>query len=354
MPMILTSHSDNSSAEFAGSYYDGKSSRAHSVSVIFNGSTISINGPGIKRTYQTSSVKVSEPLDNAHLMLTFKDGSACELPDSSILKSMLAKTGRRESLAVCLQSKWTTAAFAFLFLILLIAAGYKYALPVVADAASHYISDNTLSIISSKTLQNLDINMLKPSDLTEERQSDLRRRMSEIKFADNANLKTNIEFRNTPFGGPNAFALPDGTIVFFDSLVNLADNDEQLAAVYAHEAGHVYHRHGVRMMIQSSAVALVLASYFGDVSSIAGALTGLMLNAKYSRDFERQADDFAAQTLLNNNLSPTLLGDFLMKLERKCKKKQSDNNRSMLYDYISSHPAAEERAREMQRYIYHK
>lgn len=348
MLMTLTSHSDHRSAEFAGRYYDGRSSRAHSVTVIFNGSAISVQGPGIKRTYRTSDAELSEPLGNAHRLLSFSDGSSCELPDIMRLKSLLSKTGHKETLVVQLQNRWRTTALAFVLLIALLAVGYRYALPVIAEMIANRVSDRMLTILSSQTLRSLDADALHPSKLPDERQEELRRRMASINFAPDADVKTKVEFRTGFFSGPNAFALPDGTIVFFDSLVQFADNDNQLVAVYAHEAGHVRHRHGMRMIIQSSVVALVLASYFGDVSAFAGALTGWALDAKYSRDFERQADAYAASTLRHNNMSPVLLADFLSKLQKEHMKLQSKES-SKILDYISTHPSIDERVAEMKK-----
>jgi len=348
MLMTLTSHSDHRSAEFAGHYYDGRSSRAHSVTVLFNGSAISVEGSGIKRTYRTADAELSEPLGNAQRLLSFSDGSSCELPDNMRLKSLLAKTCHKETIVVRLQNRWRTTALAFVLLIAILAAGYRYALPVVAEVIANRISDRILTILSSQTLRSLDANALHPSKLPDEQKEELRRLMASVKFAPGTNVKTKIEFRTGFFSGPNAFALPDGTIVFFDSLVKFSDNDEQLVAVYAHEAGHVHHRHGMRMIIQSSVVALALASYFGDISAFAGALTGWVLDAKYSRDFERQADRFAASTLERNNMSPILLADFLSKLQAEHMRLQSKESTKIL-DYISTHPSINERVAEIKK-----
>lgn len=49
--------------------------------------------------------------------------------------------------------------------------------------------------------------------------------------------------------GANAFALPDGTLVVTDELVELAgDNDDEVLAVLAHELGHIHERHGLRLL----------------------------------------------------------------------------------------------------------
>ena len=68
-----------------------------------------------------------------------------------------------------------------------------------------------------------------------------------------------IEFRKSRIG-PNAFALPGGSIVITDELVALVDGDAAVVTgVLGHELGHVRHRDGMRMLLQASAVG-VLAS----------------------------------------------------------------------------------------------
>lgn len=100
-------------------------------------------------------------------------------------------------------------------------------------------------------------------------------------------------FRNAEEVGPNAFALPSGTIVMLDQLVELADDDKEVLGVLAHELGHVERRHSARMMLQTSISGLALTWWLGDVSTLLAAAPGVMLGAKYSRDMETEADEYA-------------------------------------------------------------
>jgi predicted Zn-dependent protease len=49
---------------------------------------------------------------------------------------------------------------------------------------------------------------------------------------------------------PNAFALPGGKVGVYTGLFKVAKNDDQLAAVLAHEIGHAIARHGAERMSQ--------------------------------------------------------------------------------------------------------
>jgi Zn-dependent protease with chaperone function len=110
------------------------------------------------------------------------------------------------------------------------------------------------------------------------------------------------------------------------------------------------------MVLQSSVVGLVLAWYVGDVSGLLATAPAIIMQAKYSRDMEREADVYAEQTMRANGLSPCLLASLLDKLEAAhlAAKKEKDKEeqpaagagkRNEAMDYLASHPATQERKR---------
>ncbi|HSW64181.1 MAG TPA: M48 family metallopeptidase [Dissulfurispiraceae bacterium] len=344
----MTSRSDICAGEVTGSFYDGASSRAHQVQVSLKSGQCAIAGDSIDRSFPFDDIVVSEPLHGAARLLRFPDGSSCEVPDSPALSALLAQGGHREPLVVRMQRKWRWIAVSVVVLVAVLAAAYQWVLPFAAEKLAYRLPDKALTLISQQALTNLDGKFLGPSALPADRQQRLQDRFARVDFPPNTFVATTIQFRSSAFAGANAFALPDGTIVFFDKLVELAANDDELVSVFAHEAGHVALRHGVRQMIQSSIVGLVLAAYIGDVSALAGALSGWLLEANYSRNFEREADRYAAAVLRHNNLSPALLGTFLMKLENDHGRNKRGSGGNNLFDYLSSHPATRERMKELE------
>jgi Zn-dependent protease with chaperone function len=261
---------------------------------------------------------------------------------------MLKSAGRGQPLAVRLQQQWRWVAVSLFLLIAVMLVCYRWGLPWAAEKLAFHLPEKALSLIGKQAFSMLDGKLLEPSALPPPRQQELRERFTKVAFPSEQCVATNIQFRSGKFFGANAFALPDGTIVFLDALVQLAENDDQLVAVFAHEAGHVSHRHGIRQIIQNSAVALVVAAYIGDVSSLGGAIAGWTIEAKYSRDFERDADRFAAVALKHNRLSPRLLGSFLMKLENEHRKNIGASGHNEQRDYFSTHPATAERIKELE------
>ncbi len=78
-------------------------------------------------------------------------------------------------------------------------------------------------------------------------------------------------------------ALPDGHIIFTDAMVNLANQNEELIAIFGHEVGHLAHQHMLRRVIQDSMFTLVLVLVTGDASSaLVSAIPAVLLELAYS------------------------------------------------------------------------
>jgi predicted Zn-dependent protease len=95
---------------------------------------------------------------------------------------------------------------------------------------------------------------------------------------------------------PNAFVLPGGHVGVTSGLLKIVDNDDQLAAVIGHEAGHVVAHHAAERQSQTLASNLVLGVLGAATGSPdatralggAGAKYGFLL--PFSRKQELEAD----------------------------------------------------------------
>jgi Zn-dependent protease with chaperone function len=90
---------------------------------------------------------------------------------------------------------------------------------------------------------------------------------------------------------PNAFAVPGGTIVVTDGLLDLVKSEVGLATVVAHEFGHTQKRHALRQMGRSLLLTGILMVLVGDPGTLAGLAMSLAENA-HSREQELEADDY--------------------------------------------------------------
>jgi predicted Zn-dependent protease len=115
----------------------------------------------------------------------------------------------------------------------------------------------------------------------------------------------------------NAFALPGGRVVVFRGLLEAAENPNEVAAVLAHELGHVVNRDPTRDALRLAGSIGVLGLMFGDFAggTVVLVLANELINASYSQRAEAGADDYAHHLLTEADLPPAALGTFFTRLK---------------------------------------
>ena len=324
-------------------FYDGRSARRQTAELCWEGGEIVVRSATGERRFGKAGVEFSEPMAGTPRRIAFPDGSSAEVADHAAFDQWLAAGGVRPSVVAILQQHWRWGMSALLLLMLLTAAIYLHGLPALAKTIAPRVPPTWVQLLSTQTLQAFDSQMFRPSTLPDARQRAVAARCAEI-FGKQPGLPAyRLHFRSANIG-PNALALPSGDVIVLDALVALAADDTEVAAVIAHELGHVTHRHGLRQLIQSSIVSFVVGSYFGDVSSTVAGLGTLVLSSGYSRDFEREADAAAVTTLKAAGLGAEPLARMLKKLEHHAEVSESGN-----WKLLSSHPDTAERIRQLGR-----
>jgi len=143
----------------------------------------------------------------------------------------------------------------------------------------------------------------------------------------------------------NAFALPGGQVVIHSELILKAESPEEVAGVLAHEIAHVTKRHSVRNVVKSTGTYFVFRVFLGDVSDLVGTLVRngrYLLNQKYSRDYEREADETGWGYLIAAEVNPRGMITFFEKLAAE----QGDGTAAAVQEslaFMSTHPATSER-----------
>lgn len=155
---------------------------------------------------------------------------------------------------------------------------------------------------------------------------------------------------------PNAFAAPGGRIFLFSGLVNLLDNVDELAAVIAHEVGHVQARHLSHRIDQAKKIGLatlagILAGALigGKIAEavVTGSLAaGLQAQLHYSREDERQADILGFETMEKAGYDPAGMLSTLQKLQSS-RWDRSEN----VPTYLQTHPGGPERMAALDRLL---
>lgn len=344
-------------ATVAAAYFDGRSSARHAVVLAVADGHVSVRGEGIDRRDPLVTVRLSERMGAAPRLVTFADGGFCEVRDHATFERLLEASGHRESVVVRMQSSWRWAVAAVGACVAAVVWAYFMGVPLLADIVAKRAPPAVTTRLSEMSLEFFDRRILKPSKLPAERRAELADKFARLVPPDGAPVAHQVLFREGRGVGANAFALPSGTIVVTDELVRIADDDNEILAVLTHELGHVHERHGLRLVLESSIVGLAVTWYLGDFSSLAAGVPAALMRARYSRDHERDADAYAARMLLANGLSPMLLATMLEKLEHSHRPPAPADRAASadgdaghegrhddeVLDYLSSHPATEER-----------
>jgi Zn-dependent protease with chaperone function len=322
------------------SYFDGRSTRVHQVTLSVVADELTINGEGVDFRVPFSSVKVDERLGRAPRRIRFQDGTFCEVRDLEALDSLLAMTPHRDGRVDRMQRHLKSVLFACLVSVAVVIFGYKVVLPWAAARGASHLPPAIGRTLSDQALKTLDGGILQPSKIPLERRQALSARFHALQLPEGGTPTSNLVFRSSPQLGPNAFTLPDGTIIMLDELVTSIDNDQQIMAVVAHELGHAHGHHGLQLLLRSTAVGAFWSIYVGDISQLLAAAPAAVVQARYSQDLEREADDYGAELLRLNHLSPELLADVLRKLTKA-------HPGAAKGGYLASHPSTDERIRHL-------
>jgi Zn-dependent protease with chaperone function len=321
-----------------GRYFDGRQALSSDVTIAIAADRVRVEGAGVSRNEPLASVSISERIGRTPRFIRFSDQAYCEILDHAGFDQLLARAGLEQGRLTRWEQSGRLALALIIALVVIVVVGYRYGLPLAAEVTAKRLPAGVLNVVSRQTLSLLDRSIFSPTELPESRQRELSSRFLALTHPASP-IALHVIFRSSEALGANAMALPNGTIVVTDGLVKLATNDDEVMAVLAHEAGHVEERHGLRNVIQSSVVSILISWYLGDVNAIVAAAPAVLMDAKYSRDLEREADDYAARFLAANNISRTLLGDMLQKLEQE----RAGGNGGGSTTYLSSHPTTKER-----------
>jgi Zn-dependent protease with chaperone function len=321
-------------------YYDGHTTRVYVVSLSLADEALVIAGDGVDLRVPFSGIRVDERLGRAPRRLHLPDGTFCEVRDLDGLDALLSSTTHRDSWVDRMQRRAKYVVVALLACVLLAVAAYRWGVPWAAASGARHLPAAVGENLSAQTLKLLDGGILLPSQISDERQQTLRSQFYALRLPHGGHTGSALLFRRSPQLGANAFTLPDGTIIVLDELITSIGDDRQIMAVLAHELGHAHERHSLQLLLRSSAVAAFLAFYVGDISTLLATAPAAVVQARYSQEFERQADDYAAVLLMHNGMSPVLLAEALKKLTQSHPERASGG-------YLSSHPATDERMRRL-------
>ena len=149
----------------------------------------------------------------------------------------------------------------------------------------------------------------------------------------------------------NAFAVPGGVIFVSRALVSILDDEAELAAVLAHEVGHVAAKHALkstqRAQLLQGVGTITAASVGGDkgkkFASAIGDMQAVLFDKGLDKEMEFEADLASMETTYRTGYDPSAMIRVLKKLQ-----KLEASSRDKKGSWFSTHPPLSERIVRLQ------
>lgn len=153
----------------------------------------------------------------------------------------------------------------------------------------------------------------------------------------------------------NAFALPGGQIFITEAMLQALETEGQLAAVLAHETGHILGRHSAQQIAKSQllqglvgAATVATTTDSGHSSGAAAQMAGQLILLKYGRTDELEADKLGLDIMHSAGYDPRAMIGLMKVLE------QASGRPSQGPDFTSTHPSPGNRIERLNALIAEK
>lgn len=294
---------------------------------------------------RVSSLKVEPALGKTARKIYCPDGYLFETEDYK--KVARLEGGSFWSQLVKLERfGWHLVPFAILTPILAFSF-YRIMIPLVISFGMFMTPNGMIRAIDNNTMKTIDLTITDDSELESSRQDEIQiifKRL--VRNAEAQSKKTRriprykLLFRSSNSMGPNAFALPGGTIVMTDELIEMfPEEDYVISAVLAHEIGHVEHEHSLRQIYRALGMAAMIGLIAGDAGPMLEDIVlegSALLSLSFSRKHEMQADDFSYDILSGSGQRADGLIRFFEKLDEEIPMPESG-------EWLMTHPLSDKR-----------
>lgn len=154
---------------------------------------------------------------------------------------------------------------------------------------------------------------------------------------------------------PNAFSLPGGRTFITRGLVELLDDDDQIAGVIGHELAHTVQSHGSKAFGRDLGMILFYDFLLDKVEDHQRAeavelanLSLALVSTGYSRAAETEADELGFLFAVKAGYKPLGLAEALEKIEAYQKEQeQRSGRRQDVPEFFRTHPLTENRIRHI-------
>lgn len=335
--------------ELHGYLYNGKTSKREQACLVINDAGLVRCDMLLEESIHFNDINISSRVGNTARYLDFADNRRFETLNNDQVDSLCQQwKSSKTGIAHRLERNLALVAIAVIVLSIGSFATVKWGIPAASGPITTLIPTSLDKHLGKQTLALMDGNMMQESTLPVEKQQELQTLFSTLTTNDD---KLNLLFRDIK-DTPNAFALPDGTIVMTDKLVDISENNEQLASILLHEIAHVQERHTIQGLVRQSSLSILLILVSGDINTASTMLVLLptwIAKAQYSQSLEWDADTYALKQMQQRNMDTNAFSNIMAILEASAPEEQNDDDNTdnqeidKLFDYLSSHPTSDKR-----------
>lgn len=348
--------------EFKAQFFDGQSSQPYNVIVKVDGQgswsihpqTTEQQPPAFPQHTSLADISISRRLGSTPRRINYPDGQILVVKDNDTVDGIIRAHGTvnwLNKIVSLLESKLRYIALLFLAAIGLIALFKFVIIPAASIRIAHQMPQSMVTKIGEQSFSNIEGFLFEPSKLTDDTKTRIKNHFQPL-LNQFPHIELNVEFRDSHIG-PNALAFPHGTIVFTDDLVDLSEHDDELLSIFAHEIGHVYHRHSMQNVVHQSSLSVLTTLVFGGAGNgLAGGVSDTVMHGSYSRDFETEADDFSLHYAEHELFDPIHFSNIMQRMVERagieCERKGNQvicgtEEGNMLDGFLSTHPVSEVR-----------
>lgn len=284
-------------------YFTGKTAHPYSASIYLHEEKLHIHyfdkDEQIELIWEKNAIEIAQHRDQ---FLSLKYGQVfpkqlLEITDTNFIEEFRKFSGHKKWFNVKLTSPVSIIGLIAVFGLSLWLS-YIFLLPTIADSiAKSFPKEYEISMGESlykSVLAGEEIDSVKTKEINH--------------FFNQLEIKKSYPVKITVVKSKvvNAFALPGGGIVVYDELLNKVSSADQLAALLAHEYGHVEKKHATRNLFRTLSGYIFISVLFSDLNSVANVIVenaNQLRNLSYSRELESEADNYGLLILKENNLS---------------------------------------------------
>lgn len=333
-------------ARFPARFHDGVTAAEHAVTVTVSADGLEIAAPGVHAFWRRQDI---ERLSTEAGVWRFACGDArlviYRTPEAeAALKGARILDPRREAM-----KSWgliggllgLSAVLGFIVFV---------AIPMAAEPLAHATPRHVEEQLGENIAKQVNV-VMRPCENTEAADAAIAPMLEALIAADDPGFPITLQFVSQK--SPNALALAGGQVMVTSGLLETLESPDELAAVIAHELGHVKARDGMVALYRNAGLGILLELITGGsgLAQQAILLGGQVTELSYTRRQEARADETAVAMLRGAGLDPAALARAFERLKAfsdfeardETKGRPSALEQFRVPEWLKSHPDLEGR-----------